>query len=241
MKTKTPRIVQSRSRAIYLWLLIPLMLVAALALLGWGDYIQLREPPVDRVTPLREQLAGQSRRIALLEQERTQLREQLAAREHASQMDQEAIRQVREALRQSQLRYREMEKELSLLRDVVETRTTTPGLYIQGFRVDRVAEGGGFRFRFTVSQSLKNTGYAEGWIRLALEGDRDGQREVLPLKALSEEKQEKLKMRFRHFQDVDGVIQVPEAFVPERVIVEIETTNDRLPGVKKAFDWLVIR
>jgi len=241
MKTKTPRIVQSPSRAIYLWLLIPLLLVAALILPGWDDYIGLREAPVDRVTPLREQLVEQSRRIALLETERNQLRDQLVAREHASRMDQEAIRQVREELRQSQSRYREMEKELGLLRDVVESRTTSPGLYIQGFRVDRVADGEGFRYRFTVSQSLKNSGYAEGWIRLALEGDRSGQREVLNLKALTGEKEEKLKMRFRHFQDVDGVIQVPEAFVPERVIVEIETTNDRLPGVKKAFDWLVIR
>ncbi|MCW8906909.1 MAG: hypothetical protein OQL28_06645 [Sedimenticola sp.] len=241
MKTKTPRIVQSRSRAIYLWLLIPLLLLVLLALLGWGDHIQFRKPPVDRVAPLQETLAGQSRRIVLLEEERRQLREQLAAREHASRMDQEAIRQVREELRQSQLRYQEMEKELGLLRDVVESSATTPGLYIQGFRVDSVGDDRRYRFRFTVSQALKNTGYAEGWIRLALEGDSAGQREILPLKMLTDGEHEKLKMRFRHFQDVDGVIQVPEAFVPERVIVEIETTNDRLPGVKKAFDWLVIR
>lgn len=240
MKTTTPRIVQSRSRSVYFWLLLPLLLIV-LVLLGWGDYIRIQPPAPDRVKPLQDRLAEQSRQIVLLEEERRNLREQLAVREHASQVDQEAIRQVREELKQSQLRYREMEKELSLLRDVVESSATTPGLYIQGFRVDSVDGGEGYRYRFTVSQALKNAGYAEGWIRLAVEGERDGQREILPLKTLSESENERLKMRFRHFQDVDGQLQIPGDFVPERVIVEIETNNDSLPGVKKAFDWLVIR
>lgn len=240
MKTTTPRIVQSRSRAIYLWLLIPVLLVL-LALLGWGDYLQFRQPVVDQVTPLKARLAEQSRQIVRLEEVRSRLREQLIAQQRASLIDQEAIRQVREALRQSQARQREMEKKLSLLRDMVESSATTPGLYIQGFRVDRTEAESGYRYRFTVSQGLKNAGYAEGWIRLAVEGERSGQHQILALATLTEGEHEKLKMRFRHFQDVDGLIRLPEAFVPERVIVEIETTNDKLPGVKKAFDWLVIR
>ncbi|WP_428610328.1 DUF6776 family protein [Sedimenticola sp.] len=238
MKMQTPKIVQSRSRWVYLWAMLPILL-GAMLMLGWGDYIQIKRPPVDKVTPLTQQLAEQRELIERLESQRDHLREQVAALERASQIDQESIRQVREELRKRQTGYLEMEQELNLLRGIVETGVKSEGLYIQGFKLDKSDQPDSYHFRFTVSQALKNAGTAVGWILLALEGEQGGETVELPLKALTKEKDEKLKMRFRHFQDVDGLIQLPEGFNPERVIVEINPTNNRLPKVKKSFDWLV--
>lgn len=238
MDLKAPRIVQARSRWIYLWGLLPVLLGAAV-LAGWGDYIQFRPAAVDRVTPLKRQLSEQQQQIELLTSQRARLREQVAALERASQIDQESIRQVQEALRASQSGYLDMEQELKILRGIVETGVKSEGLYIQGFQLDAGEQPNNFRFRFTVSQALKNAGTAVGWILLALEGEQAGEPTELTLKELTKGKDEKLKMRFRHFQDVDGLIQVPEDFSPERVIVEINPTNNRLPKVRKSFDWLV--
>lgn len=238
MKITTPKIVQSRSRWIYLWWMVPVVLGIGV-MLGWQSYLPQQVPAVDEVTPLSKRIEEQQRQIALLEAERGRLREQIAALERAGQIDQEAIRQVREELVQSRSGYLEMEKELILLRGIVDTRVKSEGLYIQGFRLGSAEDERNYRYRFTVSQSLKNAGAAVGWIQLALEGQQDGEQSVLSLKELSKEKEEKLKMRFRHFQDVDGLIEVPEGFNPERVIVEINPTNNRLPQIKKTFDWLV--
>ncbi|TVO72469.1 DUF6776 family protein [Sedimenticola selenatireducens] len=238
MKITTPRIVQSRSRWVYLWVLVPIVLGAAL-LVGWERYLPPVEPVVDEVTPLNRRLKDKDKQIAVLEAERGQLREQIAALERAAQIDHEAMRQVREELRQSQTSHQEMANELALLRGIVETSVKSEGLYIQGFRLSKGAEPQVYRFNFTVSQALKSAGAAVGWMQLALEGQQDGEASVLALKEITKEKEEKLKMRFRHFQDVDGLIQVPEGFNPERVIVEINPTNNKLPQIKKTFDWLV--
>ncbi|MCW8847699.1 MAG: Atg14 domain-containing protein [Sedimenticola sp.] len=240
MKITTPKIVQSRSRWVYLWGVVPIVLGAVL-LVGWQGYLPQLSPvkDIDQISPLQKRIKEQAQEIASLEEERGHLREQIAALERAGQIDKEAMREVREELKQSRSSYMEMENELALLRGIVETSIKSEGLYIQGFRLDKSEEAQLYRYRFTVSQSLKNAGAAVGWIELALEGEKDGEPSLLPLKEITKEKDEKLKMRFRHFQDVDGLIQLPEGFNPERVIVEINPTNNKLPQIKKTFDWLV--
>lgn len=238
MKIATPRIVQSRSKWVYLWLLVPLVVGAAL-LSGWEGYRPRQAPAIDEVTPLTRLLDDKVKQIALLEAERSQLRERIAALERSVQIDREAMRQVREALYQSESDNQERENELALLRGIVGTSAKSEGLSIQGFRLSKGSEPQVYRFSFTVSQALKSVGAAVGWIQLALEGQQDGEPGLLALKEITKEKEEKLKMRFRHFQDVDGLIQVPEGFNPERVIVEINPTNNKLPQMKKTFDWLV--
>lgn len=238
MKVRTPRIVQARSRWFFFWAALPILL-GGLFLAGWGEYIQFREPAVDRVTPLKLQLAEQRQQIESLEAERGRLREQVAVLERTSQIDRESIRQVREALRASQSGYQEMEQELKILRGIVDTGVKSEGLYIRSFRLSKGDQPDRYRYRFTVSQALKNSGSAVGWILLTLEGEQKGEVVTLTLKELTQEKDEKLKMRFRHFQDVDGLIQVPADFSPRRLIVELNPTNNRLPKVSESFDWLV--
>lgn len=236
MKVRTPRIVQARSGWVFFWTVLPL-LVVVLFLVGWGDHIHFRAPAEDRVTPLKLQLAEQRQQIELLEAERGRLREQVAVLERTSQIDRESIRQVREALKASQSGYQEMEQELRVLRGIVDTGVKSEGLFIRGFTLDRGDQPGSYHYRFTVRQALKNSTAAVGWISLTLEGEREGQPAALSLKELTREKAEKLKMRFRHFQDVDGSLQVPADFSPKRLIVELNPTNNRLPKVTESFDW----
>ena len=56
---------------------------------------------------------------------------------------------------------------------------------------------------------------------------------------LTEENTELLKMRFKHFQDLEGVVQLPEGFTPRKMIVEIKPNSKKLPPVKERFDWTV--
>jgi len=61
----------------------------------------------------------------------------------------------------------------------------------------------------------------------------------LPLREITEGNTEKVKMRFKHFQEVEGVIQLPEGFTPLKVIIEIKPSNKKLPELKRRFDWVV--
>ncbi len=236
MKYSSPRIVQSGSRRIYLWLVLPVLLAGFFA---WGGFDFGREQAVADLSALEAQAQRWEERIQELDAERSRLRSQVAALERASQIDREATKLAQEELKQSQDRQLKLQQELTILRGIVSGGAKEEGIYIQGFRLERSGEKSEFKYRFTVSQALKSDKVAEGWILVSLQGEQAGEEKRYSLQELTEEKTDKLKMRFRHFQDVEGVFRVPEGFEPHNVIVEIKPTTKKLPAVEKRFDWLL--
>ncbi len=243
MPFDSPRIVQPGGRGWLRWL-IGLGIVGGLLLVaGWARY----QPAAPKPVAVEIDVSGYEARIRDLEQRlsesesaRQALQEQNVALARASQIDREATRLARQEIKGVQQERRRLEEELAFLRGIVSNGVKrSDGLYIQGFQLLPGSGPGLFRYRFTVSQSLKNTGQATGWIYLELEGESGGDAISLPLQQLTPDKQDRLKMRFRHFQDVQGVLSLPEGFQPSSLVVEIKPTTKSLSSVKKRFDWLV--
>jgi len=86
---------------------------------------------------------------------------------------------------------------------------------------------------------MKNGNTASGWVFLAVDGLKEGEPVWLPLREVTKEKTERIKMRFKHFQDLEGVIRLPSNFEPLKVIVEVKPSKKNLPEVKQRFDWVV--
>lgn len=238
MRIETPRIVQPGSSRLQVWVILGVLLVLlGLAAFKGFEYSQDRSGEAEqRLTAEVKRLEGEN---GVLEETRRELRGQVAALERQVQVDQEATRQVREELNRYQDQRLEMEKELNLLRGIVAEGVDSKGLYVQGFSLSQGADANSFEYRFTVSQMLTDAGTATGWIHLTLDGEQDGEPSSLTLKDVSEEAEDKLKMRFNHFQDVKGDIRLPEGFLPHRVTVEIKPTNKKLSPITKHFGWLV--
>ena len=238
MKYSTPKIVQPGSRQGYLWLVLGLLTLLALVV-GWQSFDLGRGHAGDELRQLRVETADQQQRITELEQLRAALQEQLAGLERANQVDREAMRQVREQLAGYQQERVKMEEELTFLRSMVSSKGERGALRIQRFQLQPAGEKGSYRFSFTVTQTLANETAAVGSIFFAVDGTQNGKPLWLPLREITEEKSEKLKMRFNNFQDVEGLIRLPEDFEPRRVIVEIKPNNKKLPEVKEHFDWVL--
>jgi hypothetical protein len=241
MSVTTPKIVQPGNSRVYVWLLLFVVVLSAL-------FFAYREVPFwmklesGGSAKLEAELTQKADYISQLEAERDALRLSVAALERTSQIDREAVNQVREEMKQFHAKRLEIEEELTFLRGLVSNGITKEGLYIQGFKLESGVAEREYRFRFTVSQRLKNIGTAIGWINLVVEGKNKDDTQSLTLEQVtadSADKTDKIKMRFKHFQNVDGVITLPEGFQPHSVIVEIEPDNSDLSPVKKRFDWLL--
>ncbi len=217
-------------------MVLPVLLAGFFA---WGGFDFGREQAVADLSALEAQAQRWEERIQELDAERSRLRSQVAALERASQIDREATKLAQEELKQSQDRQLKLQQELTILRGIVSGGAKEEGIYIQGFRLERSGEKSEFKYRFTVSQALKSDKVAEGSILVSLQGEQAGEEKRYSLQEITQEKTDKLKMRFRHFQDVEGVFRVPEGFEPHNVIVEIKPTTKKLPAVEKRFDWLV--
>jgi len=233
---RTPRIVQQGHRSPWVWLAV-LLVVAVLAGAGWYGFNARWQTPAPDLQALRAELAGQAGRIVELEQERDRLLEQVAILERAGQIDREAVRQVREQLAGFQEERSKMEEELTFLRSMVSTKEDRNGIQIQ--RLALAADGGDgrYRYKFTITRNMQSDGVATGWIFFAVDGIRDGEPVWLPLREITEDNTDKLKMRFRHFQDIEGQIRLPDGFKPLKVIIEVKSNNKKFSPVKQRFDW----
>lgn len=234
---KTPTIVShSRSRLYF----FRFVLVLAVLLSGVLAYQYLWGTAASNIVALQEENRLYIEKIDALGKERKLLNEKLAAAERSSQIDREAAKLVRAELKTFQDERLKLEQELTFLRGIVSNGVKQEGIQIQGFRLETVSETEReYRYRFTVSKGLKDTGHATGWISVALDGMLLGEPKTLLMKEVTEDETEKLKMRFRHFQDVEGVVQLPEGFDPQHFVLKITPTTKKLSPVSKRLTWRI--
>jgi hypothetical protein len=78
---------------------------------------------------------------------------------------------------------------------------------------------------------------AKGSIGLTILGLQNGQSKRLRLSQVSPQKLDKIKMRFRFFQNVEGKLKIPEGFEPASIEVEVKPSTSKLQPVKESYNW----
>jgi len=176
--------------------------------------------------------------VAALTQERDDLRQQLTALERSSQIDREASRLAQAELKQLQEERQELEKELAFLRNLVKDENGGV-LRIKEFKLAAGDKERAYGYRFTVSQVKDDFGMSKGRIEISVQGTFEGEAKTLTLAELTEKKKKAHKMRFRHFQKIQGQLQLPEGFTPDSLIVEVVPETKKLSPLRESFDWMV--
>lgn len=234
-KFRYPKIVQPGSGHRYWWLL-GLVLVS---LSAWWSLSYEQWCPEPDMTAADEEVALLGRQVAEFEGERTELRLEVARLARANQIDQEAALGLREEIRTLQDERLKLEQDVVFLRRVVSHGAGKEVLRIKDFKLVGGAEEEKTRYRFVVSLAQERSSAVDGKILISLEGVQDGKTKILSLKTLSSGKIEFVKMRFKRFQSIDGLMQFPKNFTPTRVLVDIQPNDEEIPPLTKAFDWVI--
>ncbi|MCP3660949.1 MAG: hypothetical protein GY696_00395 [Gammaproteobacteria bacterium] len=230
---KTPKIVHSNwQTSAFIWLLAGAITVAAAWYFSGWDERALRET---KTSALKVEISETNGKLEAAKIANGQLQRQMVVLEQSAQVDREAASQAQEYLKSDQQSRQEMEKELLFLRELVAINKE------QAYQVRRFAldssEDGIYSFRFTISRGLVNGGAAIGWIHLYVVGIQDGKEKTLSLKDVSADGFDRIKMRFKHFQDVDGVLEIPEGFEPQNLTINIKPSNKKTPEMSKVIAW----
>lgn len=234
--SKTPKIVQPGTGWSPWWLLLVPVLVAAA---GWGAYLYGRAQAGFEAGSAQERIASLESQVESLETERAELYQRMAALERSSQIDQEAARTVRDEIKEMQDERLDMEEELIFLRGIVSNKRAGKGsLRVQELRLEPV-NGNEVRYTFTVSHVLEDLKQATGNIWITIDGVQDGKAKSLPLKEVTEDNVESLKMRFKHFQKVDGTVRLPQDFIASSITIDIKPDGKKLSPLTQTFKWSV--
>jgi hypothetical protein len=182
----------------------------------------------------RDRLRG---RLSELEARNAELERQLVLVERSRQIDAEAyavFNQEHSGLYDEILGLRE---ELAFYRGILSPDEGKIGLQAQDFDVKPMEGLGSYRFSLVLTQAGGKEQVARGSVRLVLEGREDGVPRQLDLKELTPNGEADIAYRFRYFQNLAGDLQLPERFVPERVVFKaVPTSAPRLP-LEWTFDW----
>jgi hypothetical protein len=231
-KFRPPKIVSEQDRFPF-WLRALLFFLLLLGV-AWVGYQQGSDGSPAALVGLPPDAKHQ---IELLEQERNALRRELKMVKQAAEIDRESIIAIRDQIKQFQDERLKMEEELAFLRGIVSTDSKKKGLRVQGFKLEPGLEAGHYVYKFSVSQVINSGIIAKGSIGLTILGLHNGQSKQLSLSQVSAQKLDKIKMRFRYFQNVEGKLKIPEGFEPATIEVEVKPSSKKLQPVKESYNW----
>ena len=172
-----------------------------------------------------------------LEEQIEKLREEKAVLERAAQIERKAYDELDTTLKVLQAEILELKEELAFYRGIVSPRDASHGLHLQRFKIEPSGKAGGFRYTVILTQVLKNDSTARGVIRINIEGIQKDEHRVLGLQEISAKNIKELEFSFKYFQNVEGEIELPAGFKPQRVTVSVIPRNQRQDAFDKTFDW----
>ncbi len=176
-------------------------------------------------------------RVEQLEEERDALRRELTMVKQAAEIDRESIVSIRDQIKQHQDERLKMEEELAFLRGIVSTDSKKQALRVQNFKLEPGLEDGQYLYRFSVTQVINSGIIAKGVIEMRVEGLLNGRSATLSLAQVSPEKLDRIKMRFRFFQNVEGKLMLPEGFEPASIEIDVKPSSDKLQPVQESYNW----
>jgi len=235
---RTPAIDRRKSpMGFLLWTLTAIAIGSGV---GWFAHDEYQRYQADSIIgSLRNEIESRDRRIELLKEETRTMQQRIVALERSVQIDKSALQRLKEEISATQDDRLKLEEELIFLRGMVSKDDEKEGLRIRSFRIARTAGEDSYHYRFTITQTLGENDHLRGRIRIRLSGKQDGEAVTLELAEIDPDQQDSLKMGFKHFQDVEGIIELPEGFKPSAFSIEIKPDNEKLKGLTKEYEWVV--
>lgn len=189
----------------------------------YDEIVQERDALLDQLDDAQSEIKGQRERIAILER--------------AGQIDKKGYDEVEASLKQAQDEMLELKEEVAFYRGIVSPIETASGINVADFRVSSIGEERAYRFKLVMTQTKNNTRVVKGYARIAFEGVQDGVQVEHTLHKVSGGALDKLKLRFKYFQNIEGEVVLPEGFIPSRVLVDVVPSGKGATRLKKTFDW----
>ncbi len=217
--------------------LIWVLAVIALLIAGWSAYDYGRySAKFDSADARRAEESFIEIRDALSTEIET-LREEKAVLKRAAQIEKKAYNELYTTLKALQSEILELKEELAFYRGIVSPRDASRGLRLQKFTFEENGNSRSYRYKVVLSQVLKNDRLARGNVQLLFEGLQKGQPVVLKLRDVTEKRINDLKYKFKYFQNIEGIVEIPIGFTASRIILRIFPRGRKQDMIEKTFNW----
>ncbi len=221
----------------------PVLIVSVVALclaIGFGAFwfgklsgLGVQEQALIERDALRLQLQQKTEETELLSQEVANLK-------LASVVDKASSEDVRGEVIKLKEQIAAQEEEISLYRGLMAPTENRQGLTIGSLELSATSVPRRYDFKVVVQQLATNHEILVGHLNFNVIG-KDGEFErSIPLKDLTSQiDEEDIRLRFKYFQNIEGQLELPAGFEPERIELLARSTGRNATQVEKKLSWLV--
>ena len=172
-----------------------------------------------------------------LEEENARLRRRLAMLQTNDNIDQQATAELQDQLVALQNKVYKLTRELEFYRGIVSSTGDVSGLAIQALQFEPTRQADQYRFKLVLTYVAKSDRVISGNADVALEGAIDGTPQTLSLTELMREQSVSFDYSFKHFKRFEGTVDLPSAFKPRRLRVQLLPKNSSHTRIERVFEW----
>ncbi|MBZ2170421.1 MULTISPECIES: DUF6776 family protein [Marinobacter] len=164
--------------------------------------------------------------------------QQLANLDRGRLIDKQALNRARTTIVELETQIASLKSDLTFYKNIMAPSETSKGLQVDSFTLASDPQPGAYDFKLTLTQVGNNKSYIAGVVAVNVIGLRDEEKEVIALRDLSQDIEDLgVKFRFRYFQDVEGLLVLPEGFEPREVQVVARAQSKKSSQAERTFDW----
>lgn len=174
------------------------------------------------------------------ELELNELRDRLAIAEQNSRVDRRAIEEAQTRIGALRQRLSRQDQDLELYRQVLATEGEATGLVILPPEIRRVTGGRHYEYRLVFRQQGVEDRMLEAVVNVVLGGQLAGEAQELLIYgsgAEAETGQQPINLSFKYFQILEGDFELPEAFEPELIKIDLSLAGDNGRNISEVFSW----
>jgi hypothetical protein len=162
------------------------------------------------------------------------------------EVDRDAARTLRDSIGALKDEVASLTEEVTFYKSLMAPSSLERGLQIADFELAPMERPGQFTFHLLLTQVESRRDWIQGDATLEVHGRMAGSdsstgeaERVLSLTEIAEGDTYPLRFRFRYFQDLTGVITLPQGFSPDRIVVTAGKGGASAEKLTRTFEWTV--
>lgn len=165
------------------------------------------------------------------------LSQRVAVLEKGGEVDRQAADDFRETVKGLKDQVSVLEQEVAFYKGIM-----APGSADKGLRISRIdlnaINSNQYSYAVMMTQVVDNTNYVQGEVAVNVIGLRAGEQEVIALRDLDDNINELgIPFRFRYFQELKGVLNLPDGFIPQQLQVVMQSRGQNSQRVEETRNW----
>ena len=182
-----------------------------------------RATEISRLTDWNEDLQRQNRELAAA----------LSGAHQQLEIDGIAYAELSESLQNSATEISKLREDLDFYRNIISPADGRAGLRVQNVVVTPGLSANEFGYVITLIQALKHDAEISGEVQVEIEGWQAGESVTLPGQAFG---LAPTLVKFRYFQNLEGLWRMPRDFQPRRVKVKVILPGSA-PATERWYPW----